>query len=700
MTDRPELARTWSTGLRPTSYVPLSRQEIDDILRGLLDCLIDTLGRAEFSPRPATDVGTRLVATGFTGEESLGVTVEVLGPALPELPELRAVDGLAGRISALLGALVSGYNTAYRRWTFDQQEQANRALLQAKQEAERDLRASEARFREVFEAAPLGIAISRLDGAITDTNATLAEILGHPPSDLAGRAIGAFFHPEDAGRMALAYQELAMGRRARFRTRAQLRDSLAESTWGSVAVSVLRDGCGEPTHHVTMVADFSDVHLLEQQLHHQTLHDLLTGLPNQEYFWIHLRAVLEGAEPGTTITLCKIDLDGFAAVNDGHGHEAGNLVLRTVATRLEALVARERAMTARFGADEFVIVIEDALTTPDVAGLATGINAALAEPVDIGDHGLTVTAGVGVVRRPTCDMAAADLVRAADATLRRAKRTGRGQWGLHDPHADAAERTHYALATAMPAAWQNGQIELRYQPLVRLDPAAPDTGRIVAVAALLCWEHPQRGPVAHDECVRLAKQTGLALSLGPWLLQQGCRQLRHWRDRLGAVAPPLRIDLPTDLAQDPDLVAVLRATLKAAGLEPADLQLGIPVDLVVADGAAEDNLRVLAESGVWTVLTRYGQAVGNLATLESVPAQAVDIAEQLVRTTQRPESVLRRALTTLVPLIRDTGAAVVAGGIDCARQAGWWRDIGADSARGALFGAPCGPDEMARLLMP
>lgn len=163
--------------------------------------------------------------------------------------------------------------------------------------------------------------------------------------------------------------------------------------------------------------------------------------------------------------------------------------------------------------------------------------------------------------------------------------------------------------------------------------------------------------------------------------------------------PPVPVDLTTHLAQDPDLMAVLRGALDTARLQPQDAQLGIPVELVVEDGEAEDNLGTLAQAGVGTVLTKYGRAVGNLAILESLPVQAVEIADQLVRiTTQQPGSVVREALTTLVPLIRRTGAAVVVAGIDSAEQAEWWHSIGADAGRGAALAPPCGPDELARQL--
>ncbi|MGA9309482.1 MAG: EAL domain-containing protein, partial [Pseudonocardiaceae bacterium] len=225
-------------------------------------------------------------------------------------------------------------------------------------------------------------------------------------------------------------------------------------------------------------------------------------------------------------------------------------------------------------------------------------------------------------------------------------------------------------------------------PLVRLDPVAVDTGRMVALATLLRWEHPERGIAEHEDCLALAEQTGLVLTIGPWMLRHACERLRGWRDQLGPAVPPIRVDLATHLTGDPDLVAVVRDALQAARLRPENIQLGMPVEVIIAGhGDVLDNLDTLADIGVRTVLTRYGQAVGNLVLLESLPVYGVELAGSLVRAAaQQPDSMVRSALAGLVPLIRRTGTAVAVAGIDDAAQADWWRDAGADVARGAVFG--------------
>ncbi|MGH3775096.1 MAG: putative bifunctional diguanylate cyclase/phosphodiesterase [Pseudonocardiaceae bacterium] len=674
---RTELIRAWSDGISSATDQSTPAEDSDAFLRDLLDRLIDALGQAEFCSQPAVEVGSRLVGRGFTGAQSLGATVEILGQALLEQHELRTVEGLSGKVASLLGALASGYTTALR----------HRVLAQ-----------DEARFREVFDSAPVGMVISRLDGTITQTNGALTEMLHYSPAEFAVREISELFHRDDAALLQAAYQALRDGTRERFQNRVKLLAGNGDTTWVALTVTVLRDAAGSPAHHLTMVEDFTDRQLLEQRVRHQSLHDLLTGLPNRLHFAIHLEALLE-RKRSAAVMLCKIDLDGFAVVNDGLGQGVGDLLLRSVAGRLQALVAGERAMVARFDADEFAILIEESPTTPTAATLAASINTELSEPVHLAGRGLAVSACVGVVRRTAGETDAKELIRAAEATLHRAQRTGRGQWGLYDPPADAEQRARYALATAMPEAWETGQVTLCYQPMVRLDPAAADAGRTVVLAALLRWDHPERGVVAHEECVTLAEQTGLVLSIGPWMLRQACEQFGSWRDQLGLAVPPVRVDLTTHLTQDPDLVAVVHGALKACQLRPEDIQLGMPVEVVVAGhGDAEDNVGTLADIGVHTTLIRFGQAVGNLALLESLPAQGVELAGRLVHLAAQPDSVMHAALAGLVPLMRRTGTTVVVAGIDSVEQVDWWRQIGADSARGTAFAPPVAPQAIPGLL--
>jgi diguanylate cyclase (GGDEF)-like protein/PAS domain S-box-containing protein len=678
---RRDVARAWSYAVTPTAEIPLPREIIEQCLCGHVDTIVDALLQEPFSAQPILDAATKLVGQGIGGEQALGRTIEVLGQVLPRLSELSAVNRLAARVPSVLGAIAVGFATAARRRCF-----VDRQVW----------------FREVFNSAPVGMVVSRLDGTIAETNGALTGLLHYRPAELIDRALSGLFDPDDVALVKAGYRVLLEGRRERFRRRVKMLTERGDTTRVELTVSMLRDEAGNPKRYIAMIQDIADQELLEQRVRHQSLHDLLTGLPNRLHFGIHLEEVLE-RHRSSPVSLYVIDLDSFGIVTDGLGIGIGDLLLISVADRLQSLVADENAFVARFDADKFAIVIEESPTTPNAVTLTARINAELSEPVYIADRGLAISAGIGVVRRTAGETDAQELIRAAEATLHRAKRTGLGQWGLYDPIADAQERARYALAADMSGAWENGQVTLSYQPMVRIDPKAAETGRTVGLAVLLRWEHPDQGMVFHEDCLALAAKTGLVLRLGPEMIQQACGHLRGWRDQLGDAIPPVRVDLTAHLTQHPDLVAIMRDCLAASQLRPQDIQLGMPVDSIVAGyGDAVDNVHTLAEIGVGTTLTRYGQAVGNLALLESLPVQGIELAGSLVRTAAtKPDSVLRPALESLVPLIRRTSAAVAAvvvADVDDAEQACWWREIGIDAARGAVFAAPAPPQDVPALL--
>jgi diguanylate cyclase (GGDEF)-like protein/PAS domain S-box-containing protein len=694
LSGRAELAWQWASALRTTAYVPRSRHEIERLLRELIDQLFGSLAAEEFSPDSGRKVGQRLVTGYFTGEQSLSRTVEVLGQRLPASPELQGIDGLAGKVVSLLGAVAAGYAMALRAQTLDQQEEVKQALLRAGQEAERGWRVSEAKFRQLFTSSAVGIAISDLDGTLVETNQALRRIVG----DLAaGRSLYELFHPDDVTPLRIAHQSLVEGRStgSRLPQRIRLIDKDGEPAWTYLAVSQLRDADGAPTEQVTIVEDVTELHLLGQELRHQSLHDALTGLPNQQFFMSTLEGILERANSATQITVCKIDLDGLAVINDGFSREIGDRVLQSVAERLQCVVSDDKATVARFGSDEFAILIENSPTTPSVAALAAHVNSELAEPVYIDGNGLVVSACLGVVQHRGGGVQAAELLRAAEAALHRVKSSGTRQWGLFDPDRDADHRARCRLAAAMPGAEKSGEISLDYQPLVRLV-----DGTIVGVQALLRWDHPRNRPLLHQECLELAARTGLMLPLGQWMLGSACEQRALWRQRFGEVTPLLYVDLTQQQSYDPDLVGIVRDALEQTGLTADCLRLGIPVSaLDTGPGEGDDNLRVLADMGVVIVLLGFS-GVADVVYLEDLPVRTVEIAPRVVRrAAKRPRdgSAVARAIPAALELVHCCGATVIVRGIDTQDEASWWGSVGADVGQGVFLAPPATPDETVAL---
>lgn len=674
------LARKWAYLLSGVAVIPLAREELDRELRAQLDALCSVLARDPFDAAAVERIGERVVALGYVGEDGLRRTVAVLGKGLPALPEFQPVNAHVDRLVLAIGALATGFLTANRRAVFEQQERMQLSLLKAVRDARWHLVESEARFEEVATSSSSGIVVVDLDGRLVRTNGAIGDILGRTTAELTGASLFDLVHPDTVGALRDAMRAVLAGAQDRFRQSQRLLRGNGDVARISLTASLLRDADGAPSHFVAVVEDGTELVLLQSELNRQALHDVLTGLPNRQFFGTHLESAVRRADPAHGVTLLHLDLDAFGMVCDSLGQRAGERLLVHVARRLKSALAREEAMVARFDGDEFGILVENTATTPDIATIVAAVNRELAEPVYVDGHGLAVSASIGVARGVSRDDDPTELLRAAGQALRRAKTGRRGQWELFDPVRDAADRAAHGLAVGMPGAWEQGEITVRYRPVVR-----PADGGVAGVEAVLHWERPE-GPVPHERCVAAAERTGLVLPLGEWLLGTAGGQVRRWRQRTGFTAP-LTVALTAHQASDADLVSRVVRVLDGTGLPANRLVVGMPVDALTVPEAA-DNLGVLAEMGVRTALEGFGLGPDDLAAAREFRVHAVRVARRLVELQSGRNADYVGAL---VPALRDTGAVIVVTGITAAEQATWWRAAGADLATGPHFG----PDHSA-----
>jgi len=686
-------ARRWADAISGASYVSMGPGEMVAHLLGLTAELVEAALATEFDPSVGRRIGVDMVDAHFTGTETLGATVALIVERLPDLlGHLTPGVNLTSRVARLAGNVAAGYANALRERSLDEQDSIYRAGLRARRQTEQALTASEARFRGVFHASPVAIAISDPDGRILQTNPSLDDTLGYRPGELLGRQLTELFALDDRPTVEEHYRSLVTGRESRFRVRFPLRLADGETAVIYLDAAVLLDDEQVPECIVTMIDDITDLRLLEQRLQHQTLHDVQTGLPNRQYFITHLEKVLGQLEPSAVVTLIHLDLDGFSAINDGLGHHVGEQLLDVVARRLEWVVADQRAMVARLGADEYAILIEPGESVLDVGAFAEMINTELAEPFYVDGIGVAVTATIGIVQRRVAGTLPEELMRAASATLRRIRGRGKRQWTLFDPEIDAANRAKLQLAAAMPGALESGELHVTYQPVVTLN-----DGRLVGVEAALSWQHPQLGMLSNEQCVQAAERTGVVHEVGQWLLRTAAEQAVSWQQRTAARVPPVMINLTPSQAQDPDLVARVRAVLTETGLAPVELELRAPVGAIrtvtgeltdEGGGQAEDNLRVLTELGVRAGLYDFGGGIRGLRCVADLSVCVLRIAQPVShQLTEDPSRILARAAQALVHIIRDAGVDVVAP-VDTAEQAADWARIGANWAIGALSGPP------------
>ncbi|MEO6084605.1 MAG: EAL domain-containing protein [Umezawaea sp.] len=673
------LARKWANSLSSTAFIPLDNTQFRELLVSLLDRLVDAALAKRCAYASVHADGALLVRSGCTGAESLQVTMDVLGRGLPSLPELHGTARGGEPVVLVLGALATGYSEELRLLTMEQQESMCRALLKSLTESRQRLWEVQAEFDDVVDNSSNGVVLVDRCGAFVRANDVLGEILGYTGSEMAGLTLFDLIRPEEEVLFRESFAKLLTGVARRVQSEQRLLRKDGDNAWVTLTVTAPQPEDPE-SRFVVVVEDRTELNLLHGQLNHQALHDMLTRLPNRQYFSTSLERVARHAAPTTGITLYYLDLDAFSLITHGLGRRVGDLLLDSVAHRLEALFEGEEAMVARFGADEFAVLVENSPTTPDALSTVRRINEELSEPVYVDGYGVASPASIGVVDRPPAGMGAAALLEAAEMTLARAKRNGRTQWELFDPYQDARDREMFGLAVALPGAWENGELSVVHRPLVRLN-----GGEVVGLDALLSWEHPSRGRLPHERCAQLAEETGLILPLGSWLLGSACGEAESRRTGLGD-DQPLHVGLTPNQSSDPDLLSRVLTVLGDTGLPADRLWLGIPAAALSQDnGEAAENLRLLASAGVATEILDFSTSPGDLAHLEDLPVRAVRIARWMVRRQarcDREDSLVTLALRGILAVVHRTGTTVIVDGVDTEQQAEWWRNVGADIARG------------------
>jgi predicted signal transduction protein with EAL and GGDEF domain len=412
----------------------------------------------------------------------------------------------------------------------------------------------------------------------------------------------------------------------------------------------------------------TELSLLRNQLNHQLLHDVLTALPNRQFFTTRLEHVLNTGSP---TTVYQLEINGLATLRAGLGSHACATLQQYVADRLMGVVAEEHAMVAHFEEASFAILVEHTSPAPDPTPVITAINTALAEPAHVNGHTVVLSTTIGVVQSPPYHHNPDVVLHSADLALCEAKLMGPGRWTLLEPSLKTNRHQELRLAATLPGAWWDGRVHVEFRPEVRLTDREP-----VRLDARLRWDHGELGMLTHERCVALAERTGFGERLGRWLLNHTAERLRSWPGEL-----PLTVAIPPSLATDPDLPAAI----DRAGLPAQRLQVSVPANLAT-DGAVARNLTRLSGTGIRLAVHDFGGTAGDVACLVDLSVHAVRLAPTLTRRAAEP--AIGRALRYMIALVHETNATVLVDNLHTEADADWWRDADADLATGPLFTLP------------
>ena len=441
--------------------------------------------------------------------------------------------------------------------------------------------------------------------------------------------------------------------------------------------------------------DLHELRLQAETLAHRALHDSLTGLPNRVLFVDRLEMTLARVERrAAQVAVLFIDLDGFKLVNDRLGHEAGDELLREVARRLSQAV-RPSDSVARFGGDEFTVLVEGYASEAQVLMIAERIRAALDEPFDLAVRGAATigsSIGIAVASGPGADPEA--LIREADAAMYRAKRAGGGRQELYD--ADMRRRASERLRTesALHEAIERREFRVFYQPKVELA-----SGRIHGVEALVRWQHPERGLLGPGEFIPLAEETSLVVPLGAWVLSEALRQAGAWRASHPAARDLLMsINLSARQLARNDLCEAVSDALVVAGADPSLLCLEITESVAMEE--ADDTIASLIQLrglGIRLAIDDFGSGYSSLSYLRSFPVDILKIDRSFVRGLgdDRRNNSIAGAIVSLAHALELTA---IAEGIETVEQLEELRLLGCDMGQGFLFARPQAPEVLEELI--
>jgi diguanylate cyclase (GGDEF)-like protein/PAS domain S-box-containing protein len=449
-----------------------------------------------------------------------------------------------------------------------------------------------------------------------------------------------------------------------------------------VRTSPLLDQHGELTGWLIVLRDVTARKRDEERLTHLAYYDGLTGLPNRFLFNDRLLHALSRVQrTGQSVAVLFLDLDRFKEVNDAYGHAVGDLLLREVAERVKACV-READTVARISGDEFIIILAD-LSAPrqDAERTAARIGAALAAPMLLEGHTITISASIGITVAPADGQTTDELLRNADIAMYRAKREG---WPFHFFAEDmqVAGEQRRTMQVELCEAIAQQQFQLEWQPQVDLS-----RRRVASVEALLRWSHPTHGHIAPNISIALAEDAGVIAPLTTWIIDHACAQLVRWR-QAGQPEMTVAVNLSGRQLEHPDTLAMLDATLRRHHLPPDALVLEIKESAIMREGRhAAALLQPLADLGVRIAIDDFGQGQSSFGYLKELPVHLLKIDRSYTRNIQADwnDAAIVQAM---IVLSRALGLITVAECVETPEQLRVLRDQSCDRFQGYLFSPP------------
>ncbi len=557
-----------------------------------------------------------------------------------------------------------------------------------------ELAASEEKLRLaaiVFQSTAEGVMITNADGTILSVNPAFSHLTGYAMEEVLGKKpnlLRSQHHEPDFYR-AMWDALLSQGHwQGEIWNRRKNGEAYLEWLTINLVEPLARS---LSAHYVGVFHDITDLRRKDEYIRHLAFHDSLTGLPNRELMGDRLEHALHRARrDGSRLCLMFIDLDRFKSVNDSLGHNVGDLLLVEVARRMAARI-RTSDTLARFGGDEFVVLMEDLAEPGHAARLAQVLITQIAQPMQLGDRHIVIGASCGLAIFPNDGDDAMELMKRADTAMYAAKSAGNNGYRFfqHDMLLLADQRLR--LEEELRQAIANGDLELHYQPQVDLA-----TGQTVAVEALVRWRHPKHGLQGPSTFIPFAEESGLIREIGAWVLAEACRQAAEWRRR--GLALRMAVNVSARQFSGGDLVEGIIEQIELHGIAPGDLEIELTESTVMTNpetGTAQ--LVQLRQLGVSVAVDDFGTGHSSLAYLHRLPIDVLKIDRSFVLGLNRDQESMQ-IVKTILALGQALKLTVLAEGIETDEQLKLLSEAGCDLVQGYLLSVPLPADKFPEWL--
>ncbi len=431
---------------------------------------------------------------------------------------------------------------------------------------------------------------------------------------------------------------------------------------------------------------------VEKTLAYQAYHDTLTDLPNRDWFDEQLDgAVARAQRQDSLLAVMFLDLDCFKNINDTLGHSVGNQLLQRFGQRLNGCV-RSGDLVARWGGDEFTLLLTDISSAEDSINLAQRILSELKHPFEVAGHQLYAKCSIGIAIYPQDGTDRETLMKNADAALYRAKERGRNHYRFYSSTMTSKASLVLKLERLLHEALRNNEFTLNYQPQLKLKDQ-----RITGIEALLRWYHPELGDVSPLKLIPLAEKTDLIVPLGQWVLKTACEQNRQWQ-QAGLPPIPVAVNFSPRQFQQPDLVTMVKDTLEETGLEPQWLEMEITENTIMQNSeSALETMQNLKNVGVRLSMDDFGTGYSSLGYLQKYPFHTLKIDQSFIHSlTENPQD--EAIITAVVALGRSFRLRVIAEGVETLQQLELLQRLNCEEIQGFWFSQPLKADYATQFL--